>query len=78
MTEMLTIETSMERPRTKDPTECKHDFRHLDGRDIPRLNAFGYSRSFTILQDIQKERPLETNKPLFRVAEPNIYHCGCV
>ena len=39
----------MERPRTLDPTECKHHdaIRHLNGTDNPQLNAFEYSNSFS-------------------------------
>ena len=42
-------QNTMERPRTLDPTECKHAIRHLNGTNNPQLNAFNYSNSFTFL-----------------------------
>ena len=40
-------QNTMERPRTLDPTECKHAIRHLNGSHNPQLDAFNYSNSFT-------------------------------
>ena len=66
----------MERPRTLDPTECKHAIRHLNGTHNPQLDAFNYSNSFTFFNDIQKQRLLETKQPPFRITKLNIYHYG--
>ena len=65
----------MKRPRTLDPTECKHAIRHLNGTNSPQLDAFNYSNCFTIFDDIQKQRLLETKRP-FRITKLNIFHYG--
>ena len=69
-------QNTMERPRTLDPTECKHAIRHLNGTHNPQLDAFNYSNSFTFFNDIQKQRLLETKQPPFRIAKLNTYHYG--
>ena len=66
----------MERPRTLDPTECKHDIRHIYGTDNSQLNAFDYSTSFTFFDDIQKQRLLETKQPAFRIPKLNTFNYG--
>ena len=63
----------MERPRTFDPTECKHAIRHLNGTNYPQLDAFN---SFTFFDDIQKQRLLETKQPPFRITKLNSFHYG--
>ena len=60
-------QNTMERPRTLDPTECKHATRHLNGTINHQLDAFNYSNSFTFFDDIQKQRLLETKQPPFRI-----------
>ena len=69
-------QNTMERPRTLDPTECKHAIRHLNGTHNPQLDAFNYSNSFTFFNDIQKQRLLETKQPPFRITKLNTYHYG--
>ena len=62
----------MERPQTLPPwnsTECKHAIRHLNGTDYPQHNAFDCSNSFDVFDDIQKQRLLETQQPLFRITK---------
>ena len=69
-------QNTMERPRTLDPTECKHAIRHLNGTNNPQLNAFNYSNSFTFFNDIQKQRLLETKQSPFRITKLNTFHYG--
>ena len=69
-------QNTMERPRTLDPTECKHAIRHLNGTNNPQLDAFKYSNSFTFSGDIQKQRLLETKQPPFRITKLNTFHYG--
>ena len=69
-------QNTMERPRTLDPTECKHAIRHLNGTNNPQLDAFNYSNSFTFFNDIQKQRLLETKQPPFRITKLNTFHYG--
>ena len=69
-------QNTMERPLTLDPTECKHDIRHLNGTNNPHLDAFNYSNSFTFFIDIQKQRLLETKQPPFRITKLNHFHYG--
>ena len=66
----------MERPRTLDPTECKHAIPHLNGTNNPKLYAFIYSNSFTFFDDIQKHRLLENKQPAFRITKLNTFHHG--
>ena len=68
----------MERPRTLDPTECKHAIRHLNGTHNPQLDVFNYSNSFTFFNDIQKQRLLETKQPPFRITKLNTLWCFCL
>ena len=68
----------MERPRTVDPTECKHDIGHLNGTDNPQLKAFNNSNTFTFFDDIQKQRLLETRQPPFRITKLNTFHYGAL
>ena len=65
---------TMELPRTLDPTEYKYANCHHNGPDIPQLNAFAYSNSFTFFDDIQKQRLVETKQPPFRVSKFNTVH----
>ena len=65
----------MKRPRTLEPTECKHVIRHLNATDYPKLNAFDYFNSFTFFDDIQKQRVFETKQP-FRITKLNTFHYG--
>ena len=69
-------QNTMERPRTLDPTECKHAIRHLNGTNNPQLDAVNYSNSFTFFDDIQKQRLLETKQPPFRITKFNTFHYG--
>ena len=69
-------QNTMERPRTLDPTDCKHAIRHLNGTNNPQLDAFNYSNSFTFFNDIQKQRLLETKQPPFRITKLNTFHYG--
>ena len=64
----------MERPRTLDPTECKHAIRHLNGTNNPQLDAFKYTNSFTFSNNIQKQCLLETKQPTFRITKLNTFH----
>ena len=66
----------MERPRTLDPTECRHAIRHLNGTNDPQLDAFNYSNYFTLFNDIQKQRLLEIKQPPFRISKLNTFHYG--
>ena len=66
----------MERPRTLDPTECKHAIRHLNGNNNPQLDAINYSNSFTFFNDIQKQCVLETKQPPFRITKLITFHYG--
>ena len=67
-------QNTMELFRTLDPTECKHAIRHLNGTNNHQLDAFNYSNSFSFLNDIQKQRLLETKQPPFRIAKLNTFH----
>ena len=58
-------QNTMERPRTLDPTECKHAIRHPTGTDNIQPNAFPYDNSVTFFDDIQTKRLLETKHPVF-------------
>ena len=51
-----------------------YKYRQLNRTDNPQLNAFEYSNSFTFFDDIQKQRPLETKQPPFRITKPNTFH----
>ena len=66
----------MEPPCTLDPTECKHDIRHLNGTNNPQLDAFNYPNSFTFFNDIQKQRLLETKQPILRITKLSTFHYG--
>ena len=67
---------TMDRPRTLDPTECKHAIRPYNGTDNPQLSALDFSNSFTFLVDIQKQRFLETKQPPCRITKLNTFHYG--
>ena len=67
-------QNTKKRPRTLDPTECKHAICHLNGTNNPELDAFNYSDSFTFINDIQKRRLLETKQPHFRITKLNTFH----
>ena len=69
-------QNTMERPRTLDPTECKHAIRHLNGTNNPQLDAFYYNNSFPFFKDIQKQRLLETKPPPFRITKLNTFNYG--
>ena len=58
-------QNTMDHPRTFDPTECYHAIRHLNGTVNPQIFAFENSNSFTVFDDIQKQRLLETKNLLF-------------
>ena len=70
--------STMDRPRTLDPTECKHAIRIPYGTDNPQLNAFEYSdfNNSLPLFDIRKQCLLETNQPPFRISKLNTLHYG--
>ena len=68
----------MERPRTLDLLKCKHAIGHLNGTDIPQLNAFDYSNSLTYFDDIPKQRLLETKQPPFGKTKINTFHYGAI
>ena len=63
----------MERPRTLDPTECKHAIRHLNGTADTQLIA---SIMVTFFCDIQNQRFLETKQPPYSIPKLNIFHYG--
>ena len=58
-------QNTMERHLNLDPTECKHDIRHLNGSNNPHLDAFNYSNSFTFLMIFKNNAFLKLNNLLF-------------
>ena len=69
-------QSTMEHPRTFDPTECKHAIRHHIGSDNPQPQAFYSSSSSTIIDDIQKQRLLELKQPPFCITKLDPFHYG--
>ena len=69
-------QNTMKRPHTLGPTECKHAICHLNETNNPQLDAFNYRNSFTLFNDIQKQRLLETKQPFFRITKLNTFHFG--
>ena len=69
-------QSTMERHRTLEPTECKYPILYSTGTDNPQLNAFDYSNSLTFFDDIQKRRILESKQPSFGITKLNTFYYG--
>ena len=66
-------QNTMERPRTLDPTECKHAIRHLNGTDNPQLIVFDYSNNFIFFDDIQKKASMKQNNLFFVLLNSTLF-----